>query len=156
MVKRVALVALTHASPAPGGHLASVPSVPAAAMSASAAPEEASEMDAGRHCAHAGCGQLDFLPFTCNCCARVFCLEHRAYAAHECTAAAGRDTTVIVCPLCNGGIRWQPGLDADALWARHAQSADCDPSRFAKPRCAAEGARRAAPPPRPHTTTRAS
>jgi hypothetical protein len=30
---------------------------------------------------------VDFLPFTCDCCSNVFCLEHRSYDAHRCPKA---------------------------------------------------------------------
>ena len=33
-----------------------------------------------------GCGQLDFLPFSCKGCSRTFCLEHRT--SHKCTTPA--------------------------------------------------------------------
>ena len=33
-----------------------------------------------------GCGQLDFLPFSCKGCSRTFCLEHRT--SHRCTTPA--------------------------------------------------------------------
>ncbi|XVE67996.1 hypothetical protein DITRI_Ditri09bG0033000 [Diplodiscus trichospermus] len=40
--------------------------------------------DLGKHCQHSACHQLDFLPFICEGCHKVFCLEHRSYRSHEC------------------------------------------------------------------------
>ncbi|XP_061428025.1 AN1-type zinc finger protein 1-like isoform X1 [Lethenteron reissneri] len=67
------------------------------------------ELDVGRHCAVEQCGQLDFLPFVCNGCAKVFCLEHRGKDDHACTEAtpgraapAGGGPTSYAChvPAC--------------------------------------------------------
>ncbi len=70
--------------------------------------------DLGARCAFEGCGQADFLPFNCPACARVYCLEHRSYAAHGCidpntTASTGTSkasrreadlATKTACSLC--------------------------------------------------------
>jgi hypothetical protein len=48
-----------------------------------------------RRCNLPSCSQTDFLPFTCDCCTRVFCLEHRTYDAHSCpSAGAGLGSTL--------------------------------------------------------------
>ena len=39
-------------------------------------------MDIGKHCYK--CGQLDFLPFVCDKCNKVFCRYHRVYENHDC------------------------------------------------------------------------
>lgn len=88
-------------------------------------------MSIGTHCAFAGCGQLDFLPFKCDACQRTYCLEHRSYRAHSCPQASGKDTQVIVCPLCAKSIR-VPSNDDEAVaeaFARHSAT-DCDPSNY--------------------------
>jgi hypothetical protein len=101
-------------------------------------------MSIGQHCSAPGCGQLDFLPFTCDACAATFCLEHRAYGAHTCPAAAGRDADVIVCPICAKGVRLG-GRDANAVFDEHARSDGCDPRNYdrvhRKPRCPVPGCR---------------
>lgn len=61
---------------------------------------EADLMSIGQHCSVDTCQQLDFLPFKCDCCSKVYCLEHRTYAAHQCPAAGTKECTVFVCPLC--------------------------------------------------------
>ena len=43
------------------------------------------ELDIGQHCSYAACQQLDFLPFTCDKCLKVFCKEHRSLDSHSCT-----------------------------------------------------------------------
>ena len=47
-------------------------------------------MDVGSHCAHAGCSQLDFLPFRCAACAATFCAAHRGKQQHACPHAGAR------------------------------------------------------------------
>ena len=50
------------------------------------------------HCRRSDCNQVDFLPFECDCCHNVFCLEHRTYQAHSCPTAgtvAGCKTATI-------------------------------------------------------------
>ena len=41
----------------------------------------------GKHCQLEYCNQLDFLPFKCQSCTKIFCLEHRTEDAHKCTSA---------------------------------------------------------------------
>lgn len=82
--------------------------------------EDADLMAIGQHCAHPDCQQLDFLPFTCDCCGKVFCLEHRTYAAHACPSAGSREMQVLVCPLCARAVKLQPGDDANAAFDRWA------------------------------------
>jgi hypothetical protein len=64
-------------------------------MSSSDAPEETTfvKMDEkdptliGMHCQYAYCNTLDFLPFRCESCRSVFCLDHRLESGHECKKA---------------------------------------------------------------------
>ncbi|CAH1779522.1 unnamed protein product [Owenia fusiformis] len=43
------------------------------------------ELDIGKHCDFTSCQQLDFLPFECNSCHRVFCKFHRSTESHKCS-----------------------------------------------------------------------
>mmetsp|Transcript_14086 Transcript_14086/g.30539 ORF Transcript_14086/g.30539 Transcript_14086/m.30539 type:complete len:349 (+) Transcript_14086:170-1216(+) len=99
---------------------------------------DADLMSIGQHCAVAECRQNDFLPFRCDCCSNVYCLEHRTYAAHSCSKSGTRQTEVIVCPLCAKGIRVAAGQDVNQAFERHTAT-DCDPTNYAKvhkkPRC---------------------
>jgi uncharacterized C2H2 Zn-finger protein len=61
----------------------------------------------GKSCAH--CNSQDFLPFTCDCCNSVFCLEHRSYIAHNCSKASGKDHRVVTCPICTRSIHFYEG-----------------------------------------------
>lgn len=58
----------------------------------------------GEHCSLESCNQLDFLPFTCDACKKIFCKEHHKYESHYCLAAQNKDRRVPVCPLCNQPI----------------------------------------------------
>ncbi|EFJ44181.1 hypothetical protein VOLCADRAFT_45245, partial [Volvox carteri f. nagariensis] len=96
----------------------------------------------GDHCSVEDCGQIDFLPFKCDCCNRTFCLEHRSYVAHSCPNAGAKETTVIVCPICAKGMRLKPGQDPSEAFDVH-QRTDCDPANYdrvhKKPRCPVSG-----------------
>lgn len=98
----------------------------------------------GTRCAKKECRQLDFLPFTCDACGMKYCLEHRSYVAHSCQHAEGRETDIILCPICAkaiklGGFHSDVNLD----WEDHVVSGRCDPSNYArvheKKRCGAPG-----------------
>ncbi|XP_075903650.1 AN1-type zinc finger protein 1 isoform X3 [Nelusetta ayraudi] len=43
------------------------------------------EFEIGKHCQIESCHQKDFLPFVCDFCSGVFCLEHRGKDAHSCS-----------------------------------------------------------------------
>ena len=102
------------------------------------------EVDIGAHCSLEGCHQKDFLPFTCDCCTNVFCLDHRSYPTHQCPASGVRDHRIIHCPLCKSAVQLQDHEDPNETWERHARSA-CNPSLYAsrkkkkKTRCCVTG-----------------
>ncbi|KAI9919898.1 hypothetical protein PsorP6_015961 [Peronosclerospora sorghi] len=109
-------------------------------------------MDIGAHCAVPACHQQDFLPFTCDCCCGIFCLDHRSYDAHECPQAGSHDRRVVQCPVCKQLIRWTAALDVNAVWDQHVRSGECtreqckhhpleQPTKRKKKRCAAAGCR---------------
>ncbi|XP_062117691.1 zinc finger AN1 and C2H2 domain-containing stress-associated protein 13-like [Humulus lupulus] len=85
--------------------------------------------DLGKHCSVEECKQIDFLPFTCDRCRLVFCLEHRSYIKHHCPKADRNDVTVVICPLCAKGVRLNPDEDANITWETHVNT-DCDPSNY--------------------------
>ncbi|KAJ0043904.1 hypothetical protein Pint_17906 [Pistacia integerrima] len=87
--------------------------------------------DLGKHCSLPDCKQIDFLPFTCDCCNKVFCLEHRSYNQHQCPKAENRDVTVVICPLCAKGVRLKSDQDPHITWEYHVNT-DCDPSNYDK------------------------
>jgi uncharacterized C2H2 Zn-finger protein len=85
----------------------------------------------GKHCTAVDCKLIDFLPFTCDRCQQVFCLEHRSYIKHTCPKANNYDVTVVVCPLCAKGVQLNPEEDPNISWDRHVNT-DCDPSNYDK------------------------
>ncbi|XP_051138896.1 zinc finger AN1 and C2H2 domain-containing stress-associated protein 13-like [Andrographis paniculata] len=85
--------------------------------------------DLGKHCSVDDCRQLDFLPFTCDCCQQVFCLDHRSYSRHQCPKANKNDHTVVICPLCAKGVHLIPQEDPNITWESHV-NIDCDPSNY--------------------------
>ncbi|KAK9290640.1 hypothetical protein L1049_008813 [Liquidambar formosana] len=87
--------------------------------------------DLGKHCTVEDCKQIDFLPFTCDRCHQVFCLEHRGYTKHQCPVADRKDVTVVICPLCAKGVRLNPDEDPNITWESHVNS-ECDPSNYEK------------------------
>ncbi|WCJ33473.1 zinc finger (C2H2 type AN1-like) family protein [Euphorbia peplus] len=87
--------------------------------------------DLGKHCSKEDCKLIDFLPFTCDLCRQVFCLEHRSYGSHSCPNADKKDVTVVICPLCAKGVRLNADEDPNISWEAHVNT-DCDPSNYEK------------------------
>lgn len=87
--------------------------------------------DLGKHCSVEECKQIDFLPFTCDGCRQIYCLEHRSYLKHNCPKADRGDVTVVICPLCAKGVRLNPDEDPNITWEAHVNT-ECDPSNFDK------------------------
>ncbi|GAV57299.1 zf-AN1 domain-containing protein/zf-C2H2_6 domain-containing protein [Cephalotus follicularis] len=100
--------------------------------------------DLGKHCTVDECKLIDFLPFTCDRCTQVFCLEHRSYTKHNCPKADRNDVTVVICPLCAKGVRLNPDEDPNITWETHVNT-DCDPSDYdrvtKKKKCPVPGCR---------------
>ncbi|GMH20155.1 hypothetical protein Nepgr_021996 [Nepenthes gracilis] len=83
----------------------------------------------GKHCSVDDCKLIDFLPFTCDRCRQVFCLDHRTYTQHRCSRANRQDVTVVICPLCAKGVHLIPDEDPNITWEAHV-NIDCDPSNY--------------------------
>ncbi|KAF7804082.1 zinc finger AN1 and C2H2 domain-containing stress-associated protein 16 [Senna tora] len=98
--------------------------------------------DLGKHCSLDNCHQLDFLPFTCDRCQKIYCLEHRSYIKHNCPKADIQGVTVVICPLCAKGVRLIPDQDPNIAWDNHV-NIECDPSNYEratkKKKCPAPG-----------------
>merc|ERR1719456_2123707 len=97
--------------------------------------------DQGQHCSVVDCRKVDFLPFTCEQCRKVFCLDHFRYAAHNCPNAAGLDNRILVCPLCTKGVKLVVGEDPNVTWEHHMLTECTDPGGGAarKEKCPAPG-----------------
>lgn len=98
----------------------------------------------GQNCSVPECQQNDFLPFKCDCCHLIFCLEHRTYQNHACSQSGSRETNTIVCPICAKAIKLSAADNPNTLFEQHTRQG-CDPSNYAKvhqrPRCPAHGCR---------------
>ncbi|KAL2085955.1 hypothetical protein ACEWY4_019275 [Coilia grayii] len=53
------------------------------------------ELDIGKHCEIKDCNQKDFLPFTCDACSGVFCLNHRSRESHSCSQVHEQQEVVV-------------------------------------------------------------
>lgn len=93
--------------------------------------------DLGQHCQLPDCHQLDFLPFDCNRCQKVFCVEHRSYKSHNCTKPDDKCRKVMVCEICSTSIETTGmSLQEEAVMkAKHENSKECDPLKKKKPQC---------------------
>ncbi|XP_021846550.1 zinc finger AN1 and C2H2 domain-containing stress-associated protein 11 [Spinacia oleracea] len=87
--------------------------------------------DLGKHCSFDRCKQIDFLPFTCDRCDQVYCLEHRSYREHQCPHGDNQGVTVVICPLCAKGVRLIPDEDPNITWESHVNTV-CDPQNYEK------------------------
>jgi len=76
----------------------------------------------GKRCGMEGCSQLDFLPFVCDLCTIIHCLEHRTYTSHKCPLAESRNVVMPVCPLCDQMVFVERGGDADRKMDEHISS----------------------------------
>jgi len=72
----------------------------------------------GSHCEIKDCKLLDFLPFTCDGCRKTYCLEHRSYSGHKCSASPV-DVTLPQCPLCSQYLNVKPNEDLNGRVEEH-------------------------------------
>ncbi|KAG0256509.1 zinc finger, AN1-type domain [Mortierella polycephala] len=81
----------------------------------------------GKHCSDATCSQLDFLPFTCQYCKRIYCQDHWRLEGHVCPnkdKATQLDQRVPICPLCDKPVPVKKGEDPNLRMEQHI-SAGC-------------------------------
>ncbi|KAI5665570.1 hypothetical protein M9H77_15423 [Catharanthus roseus] len=93
--------------------------------------------DLGRHCQLSDCHQLDFLPFKCDSCQKVFCVEHRSSKSHDCPKPDQNSRKVIICETCTVAIE-TTGIDSkdeELILEKHRKSGDCDPAKMKKAKC---------------------
>ncbi|XP_006021813.1 AN1-type zinc finger protein 1 [Alligator sinensis] len=108
------------------------------------------ELALGQHCGVAHCHQFDFLPFVCDGCSGVFCLQHRSRDSHGCSEVniksenvkldqprsypctykdcTGKELLPVVCPYCEKQF---------CLRHRHQSDHECEELETPKPRMAA-------------------
>ena len=95
----------------------------------------------GAHCSLAECHRKDFLPFKCEKCGQIFCLEHRTCDSHKCKKAAGDDIWLMICPICSTEIKITDADDPNVIFDQHTISG-CQPKEVKAPtkeRCDADG-----------------
>ncbi|XP_055966768.1 AN1-type zinc finger protein 1 [Sorex fumeus] len=108
------------------------------------------ELDIGQHCQVAHCRQKDFLPFKCDGCSGIFCLEHRSRSSHNCPEVTiineapkpdthtsypcsfrdctERELVPVTCPYCEKNF---------CLRHRHQSDHECEKLEIPKPRMTA-------------------
>ncbi|XP_075069820.1 AN1-type zinc finger protein 1 isoform X1 [Mixophyes fleayi] len=108
------------------------------------------ELEIGQHCDVENCGQLDFLPFVCDGCSRVFCLTHRSRDSHGCIkvptsvsggesegssqypctyqGCSGKELVQVLCPFCEKHFCFRH---------RHQSDHECEKLEALKPRMSA-------------------
>lgn len=110
------------------------------------------ELEIGEYCDVEHCGQLDFLPFVCDGCSKVFCLAHRSRDSHDCvelkvhvstdhgksegstqylctyTGCGDKELMQVLCPFCEKHF---------CLKHRHQSDHECDKLEAPKHRMSA-------------------
>ncbi|XP_053957859.1 AN1-type zinc finger protein 2A [Anastrepha ludens] len=90
----------------------------------------------GQHCNGSTCNRLDFLPFTCDSCNKVFCSSHFNYDKHLCKGPLRKDMQVPICPLCGEPVPTAPGVEPDLTVGRHIdQQCKSDTKKIYTNRC---------------------
>lgn len=77
--------------------------------------------DVGANCFLESCKEKDFLPFTCDNCGFVFCLEHRTALSHGCPVKPD-EHRVIICDKCEKSIRLYTNETETAALTRHSKA----------------------------------
>ncbi|CAO3597892.1 unnamed protein product [Absidia cylindrospora] len=80
--------------------------------------------DLGKQCSKFECGQLDFLPYTCYHCKKIFCQEHFKLDDHLCPSRQdpSLDIRVPTCPICEKPIPGSRNEDPNIRVNRHIQN----------------------------------
>ncbi|XP_060055524.1 AN1-type zinc finger protein 1 isoform X3 [Erinaceus europaeus] len=108
------------------------------------------ELDIGQHCQVERCRRKDFLPFICDGCSGIFCLEHRSRDSHNCPEVtvvnerltsdkptsypcsfkhcSEKELVPVICPYCEKNF---------CLRHRHQSDHECEKLETPKPRMAA-------------------
>ncbi|KAI7881121.1 CRE-AIP-1 protein [Lichtheimia hyalospora FSU 10163] len=84
----------------------------------------------GKHCTFDSCHQLDFLPYTCYRCKKIFCQDHFKLDDHHCPSLQDGqyDARVPTCPICEQPVPGPRGQDPNISVNRHIQN-NCNDKR---------------------------
>lgn len=75
-----------------------------------------------KHCSLPECNDLDFLPFTCDKCQKIFCRLHRQYANHRCAYREQAVNVLPTCPICLQKISCGAKENPDSVMDIHIRS----------------------------------
>ena len=76
----------------------------------------------GQHCSIPSCHQLDFLPFKCDYCSNLYCLQHRSIQSHQCTHTSDIGKTIPTCAICQQKIYIPANAEPDNIMNQHISS----------------------------------
>ncbi|KAH8555904.1 hypothetical protein BGW37DRAFT_152046 [Umbelopsis sp. PMI_123] len=78
----------------------------------------------GKQCTQSSCRQLDFLPFTCPNCNKIFCQDHWKREDHKCPSLQdpNADFRVPTCPICSNPVPVKRGEDPNLRMNQHIES----------------------------------
>ncbi|CAO3637703.1 unnamed protein product [Cunninghamella blakesleeana] len=78
----------------------------------------------GKHCSLKDCSQLDFLPYTCYHCKKIYCQEHFKLDDHNCPIRQDPnfDVRVVTCPVCDKPVPGPRNEDPNDRVYRHIQN----------------------------------
>ncbi|KAI7849346.1 hypothetical protein BDC45DRAFT_520999 [Circinella umbellata] len=78
----------------------------------------------GKQCTFEDCSQLDFLPYTCYHCKKIFCQDHFKLDDHRCPSLSDPqlDVRVPTCPICENPVPGPRTEDPNIRVNRHIQN----------------------------------
>lgn len=103
--------------------------------------------DKGAHCEAEYCHKLDFLPFKCEFCGHLYCVEHFRPRDHACTSPGEKalNKLAAICPLCDSVLKYTEADDLEGVMSEHQKTELCLYKREHKdaprPRCPVKGCR---------------
>ncbi|KAI9277002.1 hypothetical protein BDA99DRAFT_494622 [Phascolomyces articulosus] len=94
----------------------------------------------GKHCTFEGCKQLDFLPYTCYHCKKIYCQEHFKLDDHHCPSLNDPqlDVRVPTCPICESPVPGPRNEDPNIRVNRHIQN-NCEDTKKPSNLCRQKG-----------------
>jgi len=78
--------------------------------------------ETAKHCSLQECNTLDFLPFKCDKCQKIFCKLHRQYSNHQCFYREQAVNVLPTCPMCLQKISCGANENPDNIMDIHIRS----------------------------------